>query len=168
MAKTNNFKLNEPDPNGEVIDTILELRDNFRILDMLYPVGSIYLSTRPTSPASFMKGSTWRRLEGRFLLGANSSYPAGETGGAANRALTEAELPRHWHQLSIDNGNGTYGDIAAYTSNVGRGSGWKVVSPTGEVLGQYKNEITTRNVGNGLPFSIMPPYLSVYMWERTA
>ena len=62
------------------------------LLNLVYPVGSIYMSANATSPASFLGGS-WERIQGRFLLAASSSYTAGSTGGEATHTLTEAELP---------------------------------------------------------------------------
>lgn len=45
-----------------------------------YPVGSIYLSVTDVDPSSLF-GGTWERIGGRFLLGADSTYAAGSTGG---------------------------------------------------------------------------------------
>ena len=43
------------------------------IVDLIYPVGSIYMSIESTSPAELF-GGTWEQLEDRFLLGAGSEY----------------------------------------------------------------------------------------------
>ena len=45
-----------------------------------YPVGAIYLSVTEVDPSSLF-GGTWERIGGRFLLGADSTYAAGSTGG---------------------------------------------------------------------------------------
>lgn len=80
------------------------------LLDMVYPVGSIYLSVNSTSPTTLFGGS-WDRITGKFLLGAtdngttgssiqsNSSVAAGGTGGEAAHKLTSAEsgVPAHVH-----------------------------------------------------------------------
>jgi len=84
-----------------------------KIVDLVYPVGSIYMSVASTSP-SVLFGGTWQRLEDRFLVGASAqsqSYPAGATGGAAsasytpagtvgNHTLTIDEIPSHSHGLN--------------------------------------------------------------------
>lgn len=57
------------------------------LLDSIYPVGSIYMSTKDSSPANFL-GGTWERIEGKFLLGAGSGFGAGSTGGEATHTLT--------------------------------------------------------------------------------
>lgn len=62
---------------------------NSDIVNIVYPVGSIYMSVSSTSPATLF-GGTWAALEGRFLIGANSTYTAGSTGGAASVSYTPA------------------------------------------------------------------------------
>ena len=66
------------------------------LLDIIYPVGSIYQSTNSTSPASVV-GGTWSAIGGRFLLGANSTYTAGSQDGAATVTLTVDQMPSHAH-----------------------------------------------------------------------
>ena len=70
------------------------------LLNMVYPVGSIYMSAVNVSPASFL-GGTWQAIEqGRMLMAAGSSWQAGTTGGAAYHALTVAEMPAHDHSAT--------------------------------------------------------------------
>lgn len=69
------------------------------LLNIVYPVGSIYQSTSSTSPASFL-GGTWEALSGRFLIAQNSTYAAGSTGGAATVTLTSDQMPSHTHTFT--------------------------------------------------------------------
>lgn len=64
------------------------------IMLALYPVGAVYISVNSTSPASLF-GGTWESIGGRFLLGADSTYTAGSTGGEATHKLTVNEIPSH-------------------------------------------------------------------------
>ena len=65
-----------------------------------YPVGSIYMSMNPTSPAELF-GGTWEALnQGRVLIGASSSHPVGETGGSETVTLTSSQIPVHTHSFS--------------------------------------------------------------------
>lgn len=64
------------------------------IIDMVYPIGSIYMSVNNTDPNVVFDGTTWIQLENRFLLGAGTSYTAGDTGGSAN-----AIIPYHRHSV---------------------------------------------------------------------
>lgn len=65
------------------------------ILERLYPVGSLYLTLNSVNPTAFL-GGVWERVEGRFLLGAGTAYPANSTGGSAN-----ATIPTHTHSATV-------------------------------------------------------------------
>lgn len=67
------------------------------LMDIVYPVGSIYQSMNATSPASSI-GGTWTQLK-TFLYGANT---ANQTGGEATHTLTVNEMPSHAHDVSIN------------------------------------------------------------------
>ena len=69
------------------------------VVDLIYPVGAVYLSTAQTSPAALF-GGTWQRIEDRFLLAAGSDYAAGDTGGSARQHLMPENLPSHSHEYS--------------------------------------------------------------------
>ena len=63
--------------NTENINTLTN-----NLINLIYPIGSIYMSVNNVSPASFL-GGTWEAIQDRFLLAAGSSYSAGSTGGEA-------------------------------------------------------------------------------------
>lgn len=120
------------------------------LVDAIYPVGSIYMSTSETSPQTLF-GGTWEALEERFLLGAGTNYAAGTTGGAATHTLTVDEMPRHNH--SVPNVKTTSSGSGATMESWGGGSG--------------SRSVVTGAKGNGGAHNNMPPYLAVYMWKRT-
>ena len=128
------------------------------LLNMVYPVGSIYMSVNSASPASFL-GGTWERIQDKFLLAAGSSHGAGETGGAETAALSQ-------HKHKYDN---IYIEPATIQKNP---SGeWLLVYDAGASGGELsqKSNGQTRNEGTGTdPISTMPPYLAVYMWKRVS
>ena len=68
------------------------------LLDIVYPVGSIYQSMSATSPADFI-GGTWTKIK-TFLYGADT---AKETGGEATHILTIDEMPKHNHRTINQN-----------------------------------------------------------------
>jgi len=158
------------------------------IANLIYPVGSIYMSANSTSPATLF-GGTWERIQDRFLLAAGSTYAAGGFGGEATHTLTEAELPNHRHTFTTDSagdhthsldrvlgnsgGNWT-GDTAGDLSGSGRKFGYidskygvKTVTDTGSG-GAHTHTGTTNGTGGNGKHNNMPPYLTVYMWKRTA
>lgn len=118
-----------------------------------YPVGAIYLSVTNVNPATLF-GGTWEAIGGRFLLGANSTYKAGSTGGESEHKLTTSEMPRHNHTL--DNYNVSAGNTAAYMT----------VQAQAKV--GYNGNVQTLYTGGDGSHNNMPPYLAVYMWKRTA
>lgn len=67
------------------------------LMDIIYPVGSIYQSMSATSPASTV-GGTWTQLK-TFLYG---STTAKQTGGEATHTLTTDEMPRHAHTIHVN------------------------------------------------------------------
>ena len=124
------------------------------LLDLVYPVGALYLSTSSTSPATLF-GGTWTRIQDTFLLAAGTTYAAGATGGEATHTLTESEMPTHTHGIE---GNAT--NVIAW---VGSGNGNYGLSSGSTVRGRQ-----ILNAGSGQAHNNMPPYLAVYVWERTA
>ena len=136
------------------------------LLNAIYPVGSIYISTNNNSPQNFL-GGTWVRIEGRFLLGAGSGYGAGSTGGEATHTLTTGEMPEHSHTVRVYSGvtNGGYSYVAKAGSNyVTSTSTGVTASGTSYSVGN----MGTGENGSGRAHNNMPPYLAVYIWKRTA
>ena len=123
--------------------------DMLGILAQTYPVGSIYLSVNGTDPGTLF-GGTWERLKDRFLLAAGDSYAAGAYGGEAAHTLTVDEMPAHQH------------DVTTLPSNE-TGTEWAGASGVSALRTQ-----STTIVGGGAAHNNMPPYLTVYMWKRTA
>lgn len=68
------------------------------LLDIVYPVGSIYQSMSEVSPADVI-GGTWTQIK-TFLYGADA---ANQTGGEAEHTLTTDEMPKHNHRTINQN-----------------------------------------------------------------
>lgn len=162
------------------------------IANLIYPVGSIYMSVNSTSPATLF-GGTWEPISGRFLLAAGGGYSAGDTGGEAFHTLNISEIPSHQHSGSTDSdgshshsyGSGKYvhlttdGDTGAEGYSGGlSGSGYKLPrSKSSEnythgsktaSAGSHTHSFTTGSAGGGVSHNNMPPYLVVNVWKRTA
>ena len=90
-------------PVNKFLDSIKQ-----KLCDTIYPIGSVYMSANPTSPADLF-GGTWEAIEGRFLVGANRTYTAGSTGGNA-----DAVVVSHSHALSSHSHT-----IASHTHSIG-------------------------------------------------
>ena len=139
--------------------TLEELRADLGIgdyVDLIYPVGSIYMSVNATNPKNLF-GGTWQQIQGRFLLGMSSSYPAGSQGGEATHKLTANEMPSHTHQYD------DYWTVAAAS-----GTGRQAVKFNNNMYSSESGGLSTRSSGSGQAHNNMPPYLAVYIWKRTA
>lgn len=124
-----------------------------------YPIGSIYISTNATSPATLF-GGNWDEIHGAFLFANSALHKAGEIGGEEEHVLKEKEIPIHYHDEYVgnDGGDGSvpegyYGftSIACISKNTYWAKGSK-----------------TSKAGGGQAHNNMPPYLSVYMWQRVS
>lgn len=192
------------------------------IVDLIYPIGSIYMSVNSVSPQTLFAGTYWEAIEGKFLLAADESHAGGTDGGTATQTLSQANLPSHSHTYTP---NGTIAQESAHTHNNNAAFGFRVgaytisrgenplivdtsastnpATVTAGTATQYKlastssataktnaqdnqysvaarttssgtahthtftgTQGTTNTTGDTESFSIMPPYLSVYMWKR--
>ena len=188
------------------------------------------MSVNPTSPAELF-GGTWEPLDqGRVLIGAGTSHPAGETGGEETHTLTADEMPSHNHTESSAGSHthsgstgsggshshtrgtmnitgelsasrfgiwysGTYASSGAFEIQEGRSNGGADLDRSSTAItigfdasdawtgdtssaGTHSHSLsinsagshqhTINNAGSGNAHNIMQPYLSVYMWKRTA
>lgn len=123
-------------------------------IDMIYPIGSIYMSVNYMDP-QFLFGGQWERIEDRFLLGSGTKHKAEEIGGEEEHLLTVDELAPHQH---------TY-DSMPLVYKERDTAGVDCIDPgsSGSVKRMSKN---TDSTGGGVPHNNMPPYLAVYMWKR--
>ena len=162
------------------------------LVDLVYPVGSIYFSTVDVNPGTLF-GGTWEKLKDKFLLGSGDTYSLGSTGGEANHTLTESEIPSHSHSESTSsNGSHTHsvystdtcsnnavglyhGTKAAGFGGVDQWGGSEWYSTTqshGEQMlqnaGSHSHTVTVDSAGGGGSHNNMPPYLTVNMWKRTS
>lgn len=134
------------------------------VIDMVYPVGAIYMSVNSTNPGNLF-GGKWEQIKDRFLLAAGDTHVAGSTGGEAQHTLTVDEMPNHRH--SSDDSNRGYStavdkrDQFCLWLNKGQPN-------ANEPLTGENGPVRTSSVGGSQPHNNMPPYLAVYMWKRTA
>ena len=81
-------------------------KQRIALLDLFYPVGTVYKTRNSSFDPNIAWGGTWTKIEGRFLLASSGSYPIGNTGGNAN-----AIVPAHTHNVSgsvANDGNHTH------------------------------------------------------------
>lgn len=139
-------------------------------------------------------GTSWELLTDAFLVGAGNNYSVNATGGSDTVTLTESNLPSHSHtyyrsSTSTDSHTLTVDEIPSHTHNlkyatgardIGAypdiGSGTAVGSETtastggggGHTHSITRTSVSSGSTGSGTAFSILPTYIAVYMWRRTA
>lgn len=141
-------------------------------LQILHPVGSIYINaTNATNPGTLLGFGTWTAFgAGRVMVGFNSANAlfdtAEETGGSAD-AITVSHThtatvtdPGHSHTVAL------YGDtISGGLALRGTGNFSNNISTSSVTTGITVANSTTGSSGTNANYQ---PYITVYMWKRTA
>lgn len=152
-------------------------------VDVIYPVGSIYMSMNETNPGNIF-GGTWEQIQGRFLLGAGFAefnntdkfgnfserytFYRGGMGGEYLHTLSRGEMPSHGgHGFE---GNDAGGPDAGEDTYYVASSMANKYSTNRPYVVRAGNELVHRTfyIGSSSAHNNMPPYLVVYMWKRTA
>ena len=90
-----------------------------------YAVGDIYITTLSTNPATKYLGTTWQKIEGRFLLGTSGSGASKQTGGSNSKTIAQANLPAVKIQLnSFSLSRGTMEITGAVKTTYGTNNGF--------------------------------------------
>ena len=123
-----------------------------------YPVGSIYQSTDPTSPAALF-GGTWEQIASeRVLMGASSSHAAGTTVKAGLPNITGsfvADVKKGEHKVS---GAFTAGDLIASTGEYNSFSD----------VYKFSLDASKSNAIYGRSATVQPAAYYVHIWRRVA
>jgi hypothetical protein len=149
-------------------------------LQALHPVGSIYINaTNSTNPGTLLGFGTWTAFgAGRVPVGFDSGNAlfdtAEETGGSADAitvshthtATTTITDPGHTHVV-----NNTAGPTAT-ADNVASAGGWAFwkyndITTTSSTTG-ITAATTVASTGSSGTNANYQPYITVYMWKRTA
>ena len=153
----------------------------YATLSAVYPVGSIYMSVSNANPSTLF-GGTWVSFGvGRVLMSVATTENAGITGGnetvtlaahkhtTAGHVLTLNEIPEHNHALlnyHVD-GNTSYTFTkSSVEANIKKGF-------DGNVTTTYKGGSQSHSHGDtgtagAATISVVQPYITCYMWKRTA
>lgn len=125
-----------------------------------YPVGAIFTTTvayaNSAAVVAAVGGTTWTAFgAGKVLVGVDASDTdfdtVEETGGAKTHTLTTNEIPAHTH---------SYDKQVTSTDAI---SIHDIVRTTGG-----NTSATTGSTGGGAAHNNLQPYITVYMWKRTA
>lgn len=126
-------------------------------VDLLYPVGSIYLSIKSKNPSEIF-GGVWERIaNGRTLVGVDENdtdFSSSEkVGGEKKHVLTVKEMPSHSH--GANSGATTFADGGINEPSQGSGN-------------RTFTYLSLTSTGGGQPHNNVPPYVTCYIFVRTA
>jgi len=163
------------------------------MLNTVYPVGSIYMSVNNTNPSTIF-GGTWVSWgAGKVPVGVNANETefnsVEKTGGAKTHTLTIQQIPSHGHSVSIassgsctTSANGRHAhslDLINHCSTNGNGQVFgPTTSPTNyktseivdhtHTVPNHTHTVNQSNAGGGQAHNNLQPYITCYMWKRTA
>ena len=152
----------------------------YGVLDKVYPVGSIYISTVSTNPDALMFGdngdTTWVAFgAGKTLIGIDSTDTdfdtVEETGGDKTKSKTIAvnELPKHKHRTPLRNSgmNNNFGIVSSPTiTSFIESQETSTQSPLTD--DEIYNSSNSQQTQQAMSLDVVQPYIVTYMWKRTA
>lgn len=153
-------------------DVQLTQINGVQLLDLLHPVGSIYMSKDSAEPSVLFGGGAWERIKGRTFVGVDEEdedfKEVGLKLGEKTHTLTKAEVPNATGSLQM-HGAGSGGTNMQTTTGVFTSSlavnGYSHYANAGAwSVGIVKFDL---GFGDGAHNNIQPSY-TVYAWVRTA
>ena len=118
------------------------------LADIIYPVGSIYLSMNDASPATLF-GGTWTQISDRFLYCVTGTTK--QLGGENTHTLNVNEMPSHDHVIHANIPNTGGNDTLILKNTAYWSSGV---------------DMHTYATGGSQPHNNMPQYITVHAWYR--
>ena len=153
------------------------------LLDLIYPIGSIYMEKDTTShsvcPIQLTLGGTWTRIENRFLYASEGGQGVGSTGGSETVTLTAAQsgVPAHGHGMAHTHNHrhtmsrrDTYHGSGSAAGAVGYTTSLSLIANSSYDNTASSKSTTDNNTAQDASeaHNNMPPYVIVNVWERTA
>ena len=152
----------------DIIDRLTALENGYNIENIMlstYPVGSIYMSVNNTNPSTLF-GGTWEAWgKGRVPVCVDTEdvnfNSVEKTGGESTVTLTESQIPSHRHGFT----DGAKAIVYENPVLMSAGSDFQAFrAPTSGTL----SVSGTSNTGGGDSHNNLQPYITCYMWKRTA
>lgn len=154
---------------NDISDTYAKKDDMEAAMQRMYPIGSIYFSAVGTNPSELFGFGTWQAWgAGRVPVGVDASQTefnaVEKTGGEKAHALTINEMPSHTHEISYRPIGDPSDDPFALFKSEGGITG--TYNSPGTELSQ--DALEAKAAGGGRAHNNLQPYITCYMWKRTA
>lgn len=161
--------------NGAMNRIVASVND---VINIMYPVGSIYMSVNSVNPSTLF-GGTWEKIEDRFLVATGTTFNLGQSGGSKDAVVvshTHTQVA-HRHDYESDEigkpyklwgtksgsselGGNVSGSVKYYAATKNNDYKW--------LNSMSSEQPTINNSGVDGTDKNLPPYLAVNMWKRTA
>ena len=168
------------------------------LLDIVYPVGSIYISVNNVSPVDSI-GGTWEKIEDKFLKGVSSNESPSNVGGTnSHYHKVMMAFPEYsgWSNIAVGTPEGGYTPSSGIVDVAKKLQGYTVTGSSGSTLffkrlepwhrgdsgtANYTSPIMAANralvvrntyvntqEGTTSIESNLPPYYAVFIYQRIA
>lgn len=147
-----------------------------------WPIGSVFISVVSTNPATLLGFGTWAAFAaGRVLVGLDAGQTefdtVEETGGEKTHTLTASEMPVHTHVQNSHNhtqdahqhgmAEGTTDGSGTFMDRSNAAAATTAVTDMATATNQAATAVN-QNAGGDAAHNNLQPYITVYMWKRTA
>ena len=161
--------------NGAMNKLVASVND---VIDIMYPVGSIYMSVNSVNPSTLF-GGTWEKIEDRFLVATGTTFNLGQSGGSKDAVVVSHTHTQfaHTHTYDSDEISKPY---KLWGTKSGSTEPGEQISGSGKYYAATANndyrwlnsmsseQPTIKSSGVDGTDKNLPPYLAVNMWKRTA
>lgn len=153
-------------------DKVVRMSDLKKLFGSLqaFPVGSIYITVSTRTPFTDLGYGTWEKFsQGKVLVGQsdngddpNWTRTNGSTSGEYTHKLTKSELPNEKIQLNATGYHDYIGNRNGIPRNILNNEYFNGIDKDNS-----KNPMYTYPLGDGTPFNVVQPSITVTMWKRT-
>ncbi|MGL5656700.1 MAG: phage baseplate protein [Fusobacteriaceae bacterium] len=164
------------------------INPNDGVIQATVPVGGLIFLTQDTNPAELFWGTSWEKIQGRYLRGTSGNEKTGVIGGNKEIKLEVKHMPSHTHIAS--QGSHVHSQQEHYHLGIGEketSSSWRPSgSPNqlgigksdwdnyaylstrsgGDNTGEAQPSVTVNHTGEGVSFNAEPPFYTVHIWKR--
>ena len=158
------------------------INPNDGVIQATVPVGGLIFLTEDTNPAELFWGTSWEKIEGKYLKGTSTNEKTGVIGGNKEIKLEVKHMPSHTHiasqgshahtqpehshEMLVSDYVGASGDLCARYAYI---NNKKIISSDaagGENTGSAQPSVTVNHTGEGVSFNTEPPFYTVHIWKR--
>lgn len=171
----------------------LDVSTKAEIVDLIYPVGAIYIAmSNDINPETLFGGSWTRIAQGRFLVGVGGNSGSQEDGngdrykfnagqdnthditppnapqGEYNHTTSISEMPTHGHPVEYNTETNEDSDSSGTIVLNNRNGNKQAANPGNPSYVNFNNNNTNcvGGEGGGQPHNNIPPWFGAYMWKR--